>query len=122
MGAKPRLRWKKDPQETGLSAVARDPAQRPSELHDGTRCYATVYSHGYHALSRSEGWYCLNPFEFRAGLERGQPANFSILTGLNPFEFRAGLEPFSRAYSANLAQRLNPFEFRAGLEPGNTGE
>lgn len=57
MRSKPRLRWKKDPKETGLSAVASDPAQRPSELHDGTRCYATVYSHGYHALSRFEGWY-----------------------------------------------------------------
>lgn len=57
MRLKPRLRWKKVPQETGLSAVARDPAHRPSRLHDGTRRYATVYSHGYNVLSRSEGWY-----------------------------------------------------------------
>ena len=78
----------------------------------------------------------LNPFEFRAGLERKGdakrggvivliPLNSGLawsallyacncMKGLNPFEFRAGLEP--EVLEEAIDWRLNPFEFRAGLE------
>ena len=35
---------------------------------------------------------CLNPFEFRAGLEPPPLRNMPASWRLNPFEFRAGLE------------------------------
>lgn len=52
------LRWKKQPPETGLRSVAVNPAKRSSDLHDGTKTYATVSALDYHVLSsRGSGWY-----------------------------------------------------------------
>lgn len=56
--AKTHLRWKKNPVETGLRAVAVDSSRRGSKLHDGEHEYASVYGLGYHWTSRrSNGWY-----------------------------------------------------------------
>ena len=61
----------------------------------------------------------LNPFEFRAGLERAVPKlTRQRKLGLNPFEFRAGLER-KDDLGPVAAIGLNPFEFRAGLEHTN---
>lgn len=53
MNIKPRLRWKKDPRETGLAAIGAGP--RGSKYHDGEKDYASVYAlrKNYEVV----GWY-----------------------------------------------------------------
>lgn len=62
-----KLRWKKEPRETGLLAVGRDSSKRSSWLHDGSTRYACVSSLGYSVLGRSDGWYWV------AGWDSGVP-------------------------------------------------
>ncbi len=55
---KQHLRWKKNPVETGLRAVAVNSSKRGSKLHDGFEEYASVMCLGYHWTGRrSDGWY-----------------------------------------------------------------
>jgi hypothetical protein len=52
-----KLRWKKEPRETGLRAVGANP-NRASRLHDGTNEYASVYpSGGAWNTGPLRGWY-----------------------------------------------------------------
>lgn len=48
-----KLRWKKNPKETGLSSVGAGP--RGSKLHDGNLTYAVVSALGRYSLVK--GWY-----------------------------------------------------------------
>ncbi len=50
-----RLRWKKEPRETGLRSVGAGP--RGSELHDGETVYATVSALGGNWMGPLRGWY-----------------------------------------------------------------
>ena len=52
-----KLRWKKHPIETGLRSVGLKSNKRPSNLHDGTTEYATVYAHDYSWIGKRTGWY-----------------------------------------------------------------
>ena len=53
--AKIRLRWKKNPAETGLRAMGAGP--RGSKLHDGIREYASVNPLGGNWARKLQGWY-----------------------------------------------------------------
>lgn len=53
--AAPRLRWKKNPAETGLRAVGASP--RGSKLHDGEMEYASVSPLGGNWARKLGGWY-----------------------------------------------------------------
>lgn len=50
-----RLRWRKNPAETGLRAVGAGP--RGSKLHDGTKEYASVSPRRSRLDLRVNGWY-----------------------------------------------------------------
>ena len=50
-----RLRWKKNPRETGLRAIGAGP--RGSKLHDGQKQYASVYPLRNGFSAQSCGWY-----------------------------------------------------------------
>lgn len=50
-----RLRWKKNPPETGLRAVGAGP--RGSKLHDGVKEYAHLYPDGGNWRKPLAGWY-----------------------------------------------------------------
>lgn len=52
-----KLRWKKEPKETGLASVGRDPEKRSSFLRDGKKRYACVSCLSYFVLSKADGWY-----------------------------------------------------------------
>lgn len=52
---KPRMRWKRDPRETGLRAVGAGP--RGWTLHDGEREYASVGALGGNWSRKFSGWY-----------------------------------------------------------------
>lgn len=53
-----KLRWKKDPIETGLGAVCVNSTLRGSKLWDGETVYARVESLSYYQLARGRsGWY-----------------------------------------------------------------
>jgi hypothetical protein len=56
-----RLRWKKEPRETGLRAVGASP--RSSKLHDGVTEYATVYPHGGGWRQPLRGWFWVTSTE-----------------------------------------------------------
>ena len=75
-----------------------------------------AWSRSYPSQRGLEGG--LNPFEFRAGLERAMATSRSAFLVLIPLN--SGLA-WSRCAHRNLSRqkRLNPFEFRAGLERGN---
>ena len=55
MTEKIRLRWKREPELTGLQAVGAGP--RPYKYHDGKTEYATVYANGGDWQRRQSGWY-----------------------------------------------------------------
>lgn len=46
-----KLRWKKNPVETGLISIGKDSKKRGSKLHDGETEYAYVYHHDYSYLA-----------------------------------------------------------------------
>ncbi|MCY0910913.1 hypothetical protein [Massilia antarctica] len=48
-----KLRWKKEPKATGLSAIGAGP--RGSSLHDGEKCYAMVWAQRRNY--QVTGWY-----------------------------------------------------------------
>ena len=58
----------------------------------------------------------LNPFIYRAGLQRGIASTARSITRLNPFIYRAGLQRTKTLSSGEWSHCLNPFIYRAGLQ------
>ena len=54
-----KIRWKKEPKETGLRSVGA--AARGYVLHDGKTNYAYIYPKGGGWLGKQNGWYWVVP-------------------------------------------------------------